>query len=1026
VSELLPLSFRGVDEGSDPKSQPPGTLLVAENCAMDKARRIVKRRGTTGLAKAVLASVLGATPIAAGKRILSRGGADLGIVDGETAFSYSASLLKWGALDRPPSIRATKRPLIDSTRSVSLCDVAVWHDVLVTLFLARNAAPFLQVTSLSTGQQLFAVAPRSIGDATYVSPRVFVDGDGIAHMFCATGGGEVRGWRLDLSDMTLTGPTVLVNDAKAQSPIDVVLGNGVIYLAYEKAAGANRTTITEFDMSHIPVGATISYLGTGVLQYCLAAASRVYLAFTTPNVTNIVTATTALAAVVGPTAVEAGVSSNSIFIAEHDSANALVGWCRADTGGARFTSSLYSATTHNAVAASNRLTHGIIVTIKPWSVAGRWYTEAVTMSFDDAGLSTAPIPAASSVVVEIETMASASGFQASEHPHVATLENQTGWFATGSVSASLQKAEIDDDGNVYVPAAFRHIEPGNITVQISVGWNLYRLASDLCDTFRCASIGKSSLCAAGAPFWFDGLTSMPYGFACAPLILSAGSSVGGLMAVGSYSYVAVYTWRDANGVLHRSIPSDPVVGTTAGANLTLNVKVTTACLSGKQRRTFGTDNANPVLIEIFRTTVGATGPHYRLTQEPTYSMLFNDPQAASVTLVDAKPDSDITSGTALIALANQPQLYTDAGELADVPPPAFVTVVTHRGRIAGLASDLRTVWFTKDSTVDVTIAPGFNEVLTLAFAHDKSAFASLDEKLVVYGEDTIDVVFGDGPDDTGGQNTWQIQAVQTDVGCINPRSVVVAPPGSVFQSRRGLELLGRDLTVTWVGKVVEDTLAAFPTITSAVLVASAHEIRFTCIAANGLTGIVLAWDYHHAIWFTRKYKDSSDSLAASVPFVDAALIGGVYTMLTAGGQVYQETAAHKLDGGVDFVARDVQLAPISPTDKMAWHRVKDVSMLGTSVTDHDLEVSIARDYAVAYEQTNVFLATSDATAIGPLEKCRVTLKNQKCRAVKLRIRDLAPTAPGALGTGDGPILEGLALRVGLKSGPAKTTAAEQG
>jgi hypothetical protein len=245
--------------------------------------------------------------------------------------------------------------------------------------------------------------------------------------------------------------------------------------------------------------------------------------------------------------------------------------------------------------------------------------------------------------------------------------------------------------------------------------------------------------------------------------------------------------------------------------------------------------------------------------------------------------------------------------------------------------------------------------------------------------------------------------------------------GVVFESVRGIEALGRDLNVAWQ----QDVPAGFPVITSAVLVASVHEMRFTCNAEDGVTGIVLAWDYQHSIWFTRKYKDTADTTDESVAFVDAALIDGVYTLLTAGGQVYQETADHKLDGGTDFVTRDIQLAWLSPTDKMAWHRVKDVSLLGTSVTDHDLEVSLARDYATSYEKTQVFPAQSAATTIGPLEKCRVAMTNQKCRAVKLRIRDLTPTA-GDISTGDGPMLEGVAFRVGTKSGPAKTAAAEQG
>ncbi len=292
----------------------------------------------------------------------------------------------------------------------------------------------------------------------------------------------------------------------------------------------------------------------------------------------------------------------------------------------------------------------------------------------------------------------------------------------------------------------------------------------------------------------------------------------------------------------------------------------------------------------------------------------------------------------------------------------------------------------------------------------------------MFGEDSIDVVHGDGPDAGGNNSTWQIQAVQTDVGCVNPRSVTHGPMGVVFESTRGIELLGRDLTITRLHDVPE----GFPDCTSAVLVASKNEIRWTYNAADGVTGVVFAWDYLHGIWFTRKYKNSAAIVhTESVAFADAALVDGVYTMATAGAQVYQETTDHKLDAGIDYVRMTVELAWLSPSSKMAWHRIKDVSLLGTSVTEHELEVAIARDYATTFEQTKTFAQQSDATAIGPLEKCRVSLINQKCRAVKLRIRDATPSGL-LVGNGDGPILEGVAFRVGTKAGPAKTNSGERG
>jgi hypothetical protein len=258
--------------------------------------------------------------------------------------------------------------------------------------------------------------------------------------------------------------------------------------------------------------------------------------------------------------------------------------------------------------------------------------------------------------------------------------------------------------------------------------------------------------------------------------------------------------------------------------------------------------------------------------------------------------------------------------------------------------------------------------------------------------------------------------------------------GCVFESRRGLELLDRGLSVTWLGKGAADTLALYPTITSAVLVAEQHELRFTC--DDGSTGIVLAYDYHERIWFTRKYTDASDTLAASIKFVDAALINGVYTMVTAGGQVYRETTASSLDGGNTYVSTDVLLAHIHAqpgrsgwsNDNLAWSRVKDLTVMGTSVAPHDLAISFAMNYANSYGQTHTFLANASGTptAIGPLEKARVTCAVQKCQSIQIRIRDRTPTGGTIANTSAGPILESLSLRVASQGGPAKTSAGQQG
>ncbi len=1030
MSSALQIQFLGIEEGSDPKNLPTGTLLRADNCAMDKTRRLCKRDGTDPLVKTALSG----SNIAAGTRLLTDG-TDTALTDGETAWTYDDSLAKWSRTDKPACWRVTRRELVDSTRSVSTVDSVVYGTWLVSFYTVSGTSyAFYRVADLDTGAVI--VRDTMLAATACASPRILVSGTK-AYLICSAGG-TIELWTLDLAALTapVNAGSLLTDSVATPGRMDAVIGTptaGVptLYVAYELAAGTNRAKVASFTVSTLAAVATATYLGTGVNSICLAfgvLSQRILLCYSsaTSVLTRACTATTALAAVHGPTTVFAN-PANYVFIDEDDATNALIGWGYANTLAVEESSTgLHSIAAGVVVAASMRTTYGLAAPSKPWRVAGRWYCAAVVFAHHFPSGTGFLSPAASSVVVEIETTASFVGLSTGPHTHVATLENQTGWLP--QFAGYVVKPTADASGSVYVPAAYRNREPPRWYSTIPIGWNLYRLAASEGDTARSSGLGAGALCAAGAPFWLDGASACPYGFPHAPVILSitgSNTASGALPATGVFSYIATYAWRDANGVIHRSTPSPAFVATLAGAEDTNTIRVHTMSLSGRQGPFVVAQSANPVFVELWRTTVGGTGDHYRLSLEPSDQVATNDPQLPFIDVVDTKADGNIASGSTNSAVLNaMARLYTDLGELANVPPPSLITVTTHRGRFAGIGPDLRTLWFSKDATQDATLAPGFNEALTLAFAQDKTALASLDTVLVVFGEDDIDVVNGEGPDDAGNNNTWQIQSVHTDVGCINPRSPVVFPGGVIFESRVGLSLIDRGLVVSWIGRSIDDTLALYPNITSGVLVAEKTEVRWTC--DDGETGIVLAYDYLERIWFVRRYSDS-------VRFADAALINGVYTLLTYAGQVYRETSAHKLDNGTDYVERDILLAPISAqpgrsgwsNDNLGWSRVKDLTCMGTSVTDHDLEISFAHNYASTFSQTKTFAAGSDVTTPGPLEKSRVTCATQKCQAVQIRIRDLTPTAY-AVGTGDGPIFESLSLRVAAIDGNARTGAGQRG
>lgn len=1029
AASRLQITFRGVDEGSDPKSLPPGTLLRAENVRMDKARRLAKRYGTATLAGG---TIDGTAEIVAGKRFIL-GGASPAVFDGNIAYAYSESYGKWQQLDRPPQWKVTRRPLVDSTRSLTAVDAAIYGTRLITFFTVYSTGcAYYQIDDLNTGTPI--VGPTQVSALDCYYPRVLVSGTK-AYFLYATAN-VVRYRALDLTTNAFTvAETSLCTGAHAtaaSNPFDATIGTptaGVptLYVGYVLAAGADRFKIESFTVSTMAsiTSLTVTSSGTAPGKIAIAfgtASQKVAAVYAMASATHLVSCTTALASQLGPVSV-GGTGTPGVLVAEHTASNWLIGVTALTDYS--LTTNLRAVSDLSVVAASVRKTFNFIDVSRPWRTNGRWYASGTMLV---GAVSSGTLPAqASSVVVELETdTTTLSSDQDGPHAHAATLENYTGWFPFFWAQTT---PVADANGVVWLPAAYRKREPGLDGVNLSpphpIGWNIYRLEAAGGDTMRAAKLGPASLLAGGAPAWSDGVTLMSFGFAHSPQIANVSASANGsLTANSTYSYRATYAWVDAAGMLHRSAPSPPVTGSTASGQ-TLSVTVRTASLSGKQRALTAAESSNPVLVELWRTTANAS-THYRLTYEPISYVLTNDARAASVTLADTAADTSIATNVRLDA---QPVLYSELGELENIPPPSLITVTTHRGRLVGIGPDLRTVWFSKDWSVDQSLAPGFNEALTLTFSHDKTALASLDASLVVFGEDKIDLVNGDGPDDAG-NGAWGVQSVHTDVGCVNPRSVVVSPLGVLFESRRGIELLDRGLSVGLVpGKDIGDTLASYPTITSAVLVAEESEVRFTC--DNGSLSVVLVYDYLNKLWMTRKYTIND---VAQRKIVDAALIDGVYTMLFANGMVAQEMPGKYLDG-TTYVETDIVLAPISAQqgtvgwggDNMAWQRVKDLTLMGTSAANHNLAVSFAHNYANTYSQTKTFTANSTVTAVGVRELARVTCAMQKCQSIQIRIRDLTPTglANGIGNTSAGVTLESLCLRIAPKEGVTKTSSGQQ-
>lgn len=1013
MSEVFQIPLRlGLTEGTDPKNVPPGTVLVAENVRQPKVGRLGKRWGSSVLVR----TILGGGSIAAGARLLTYGDG-VSIVDERDAYSYVSQIASWKRIAPVPDFKVTNRPLIDTPRSATAVTSGVYNDFVVTAYVAGATVDgpiYTRVDSIASGQ---CVMPPTIvtvaGTGSY--PKVLIIGSK-AHIAWTTSAGAWATRELDLTTFTWQAAAARTAGLIANSPFAAQVVGTDVYVCYRLAAGANRIQVDRWSSAFASLATTAINGATASVGLAIHATSGefCYVAIggsAAPARLAVLNAST-LATVTAPTAIGAS-SCADVAVTRYDASNCVL--FRQLLSGSVVTEKVSSGVVVDAT--SQRATQWAHLLSEPWWYDGRLYA-ALTAS-------TTTEQQHSHVIVEVETSTN-SGTNNIPHRHVATFESRTAASNFTASPGNLTQAATSGT-NVYLAVPFLASQRA-ATQAVATGARLVTIAvpSVTDDTWRPALAGPNLVLSCGAPAVFDGVSAFPAGFVAEPAITAAaaGGAGTGSMADGTYQYVAVYEWRDANGILHRSAPSVVVSATvaTSGANTgSVSLTITCTSLSCKQNieTGFGSTSASPVIIAIYRTRVGDTTFH-RLTHEPDANVVFNDPLNATVAFTDTRNDSNITGVGSGQTLISRPQLYTAGGVLDAIAPNCSLTSLVVAGRVYLLLGDGRTVAASKDVREDPTVAPEFNEGLTLYFDDDKTALGALFETPVVFGEASIDLVEGDAPNAAGLMGGWRVRRLQTDVGCTQPRSVVSFPGGLLFRSARGFELLGGDFAVQYIGAAVEDTLASYPNVTSGVLVADENEVRFTCLNTAGTAGVVIVFDYLAKAWYVRKYYDT-DAATETAPFVDAALIDGTWTALSASGRVYQEDKTDALDT-TRFVKMRVKVrVSYGPN---GWLRMKRMQINGTSRTNHKLTMSIFRDYAAAAEQTETFEAGTPATTVGVLEKARVTLARQKGHAFDLQIEDAQPTdtVTYPISTGEGLQLEGIACQMQVKRGLPKASA----
>lgn len=1024
----------GVQEGVDPHHVPFGVLTRAENVHWTKSNRIEKRYGVSALST----SFSDGASVASGARLV--GGSTLGLVatdtNGAQVFAeWVPGTSQWRKLQGVVApYSATWSTVVDDVNGVATSDVAVssnGYEVLAyvtgdptTQSPVNQEVLRVVVRDATTGQVVYG--PEVISQFARQA-RVVANGTAVYIVYNDTSALGLYVRTFDTAAMTLSIPATLRGaGVAANGAFDACMVGASLFVANAASAGANRLTYGLWTPGTWGAGASVASGEatnslTDIAVGC-GGSDNITVLFYNAQTELLRVETlnpTTLATVLAPVSLEPAATSTTrptqLGVTRTGTGNYLLTYSWQDLA----ISFLWRATsrylTGGAISATVRYaTWNTKWICKPAVFDGRVIGWVNTNT--DFPLLNTPDPY-NAVAVELKTTAREVAIDWEPHARLATGET----IIAGEAGVRGAPRSYVHGGSLCAPLTFLSATPNRRVYRL--GLRRVRLEKGSQDFGRSAQLQSLRLVLTGQLSSVDGVGLYPYGFLHPPsprgTVTTSGVTTN--IPAGTYLWSPLAEWRDANGVLFRSPTSVPLSGTLAAPGQA-TIPCSTLVVDLHQPVSLTQTVALPVKIVMYRSAASSS-LLYRATMEPrTIADVNSDCRSSTMSFVDTASPTGIDGVN--LPITARPLLYTTGGILDDFAPPGLTTFTVHRRRIWGVDGSRRRIWFSKSIDDDAGVAPGFHPTFIVNVDENVTALASMDDKLVVFTRNGISYLLGDGPAPNGqGSDLTAPNAIQSDVGCINPRSVVATPDGVLFQSVTGISLLTRGLEVVWIGRPVQDVLASFPNVTSAVLVARRNEVRFSCNNAAGNAHVVLVWNYVEKQWSVSRYLGG-----VGTAIVDAALLGDAWCFLSASGGVFVEQDADWRDNGT-YVPMVLETAWISASGPLAFQSVREFQLEGTSNGNHDLTVEVAFDSEPTYTQSRTFAAGGDVTAIGPFEECTVAIgPRRKCNHIRFRISDATPSNPGTypMGTGRGPSFDTMGIEVGIKRGFATNPATKRG
>jgi hypothetical protein len=537
------------------------------------------------------------------------------------------------------------------------------------------------------------------------------------------------------------------------------------------------------------------------------------------------------------------------------------------------------------------------------------------------------------------------------------------------------------------------------------GVDLCHIELSHADVRHPVEIGGNLIIPGAKTVLFDGSSVADHGMYYPPEdALMTAAAIGGL-STGSYQVAVVWVFQTEHGVL-RSPPTfvldggtgDPVIPAVAGQRLVLSIPTLNVTQMFNAIFISDAQRSDAVAVQIYRTEANGSILYFEGSVSNDVFAAGSAPLPFNCTATDA-------------SLKDNAQLYTTGGILPSWPLPACDCFVVYKNRIWGISSEDKKNLVYTHMLLEGEV-PQHHPFLAHRIDDDGrcTGLAVMDDNLVVFKEDAVYLIRGNGPDRKGLNPDYITTRVNTPHGCIDRRSIVSDPRGTFFRSRLGLMRLTRQMDVEYVGEKIQDILTDDITIVDAAVLPNYTERVYFLLVDNEFHGSFLVYQWSNDQWAIDTIEGFEGDLA---PLSITWLNGVAYTIFGQDATVFAHRGA---EDPVDIYLLQLITQWFQFAGHQGFKRIRGIEIMGEYFEPHELRIDIQRDYneqdvaqTVIWDEVETAIVEDAANKY----QFKIHVAEQRCESMRMAIT-ITPKQGDISRESIVATLTGMAFDVGIK------------